>query len=167
MVDPIYIWKKLLMPDINWYILFITLKLFTSGYMIVKVNRYFPKESKNKNGFTRPYDFSKLPDGKYQFIIKGSHGIVVREIIHKYQHNDLNVSIVDAGKDHSYKLIVKGVSENPVYVDIYDNNTGLVLEDIIKVGRDFSRVYSFENIQGKYLNFIISQENNYISKIVK
>ncbi len=150
---------KLVYPVRNTEVVFV--KIYNQNNQLV-----YSEKIKNKDGFTRPYDISKLPDGKYKFIMKSSNGSIMRDILHKFEKNDLNVSIVGTGTEDSYKLIVRGVSPNPVYVDIYTDKKGLVFEDTIDSGKNFSRVYTFQK-KTDNLTFVVTQKNNSVTKHVR
>jgi hypothetical protein len=92
-------------------------------------------------------------------LIRSSSGFITRDIIHKSSANDLAVSILKSKSGDSCKLLVKGVSHNPVFVDIYEYEVGLVFEDTIDIGKDFSRIYSFVDKVDK-LTFVVTQQNN-------
>jgi len=126
----------------------------------------FSDRIKNLNGFIRPYDLSYLPDGNYKFMIRSTSGFITRDIVHKAAENDLRISIEETGANDSYKLIVKGVSRNPVSVDIYNKEVGLVFKENIKIGKDFSRIYSFKN-KVDNLTFIVTQNNSSVIKRIK
>jgi len=150
---------KLVYPVRNTEIVFV--KIYNQKNRLV-----FSERIKNRDGFTRPYDFRNLPDGKYKFMIKSSGGNVVKDIIHKMNEHDLIISIAETGREGSYKLIVKGVNQDPVYVNIYDERRGLIYGETIDVEKDFSKVYTFEK---HVINptFIVTQNNNSVSKRVK
>lgn len=98
---------------------------------------------KNKEGFMRSYDFSYLPEGKYRINIESPEGNLVREIYHEYQENDISISVEQTYHDNAFRLVVIGVKESPVYVDILDGDNKVLFEDIVDVSKSFSRVYKF------------------------
>jgi hypothetical protein len=105
----------------------------------------YSEKIRNKYGFTRPYDFKDLPDGSYQVRIWTNAGKIIRNFVLRKPVNDLMVAVEETKGHDSYKLIVKGVTKKPLYVDIYDENEELVFEEVLKVDSDFSRVYSFDS----------------------
>lgn len=135
----------------------------TAGMVYIKIydqegQQVFYDRIKNKYGFMRPYDFSKLPDGNYKFMIQSNGGKIFAEIVHKLHQNDLHISVADAGDKGAYQLIVKGVKKDPVYVSIYDKKDELVFEDVVKVGKNFSRIYSFPENEND-LTFVVTHNN--------
>lgn len=140
----------------------------TAGTVYIRIydqegQQVFSDRIKNKNGFMRPYDFSKLPDGNYKFMIQSNGGKIITEIIHKLHRNDLNISVGDAGEKGAYQLVVRGVKKDPVYVSIYDKKDELVYEDVVKVGKNFSRIYSFPD-KAEDLTFVVTQNNTSIAR---
>ncbi len=127
----------------------------------------YSEKIRNNNGFERAYDLSKLPDGQYRFEIWSSRGKISKNIIHRHEVSDLNVSLDKLGEGESFKLIVRGVQKKPVYVDIYDDRTGLIYEDTIESGKDFSRVYSFNPPLDDRVIFRIRQDAVLVEKNIK
>jgi hypothetical protein len=143
----------------------------SAGFVFVKIyNRenqlIYSDRIKNRNGFTRPYDFTGLPDGNYNFQIWSGSGKISRNLILRNPVNHLDVAVEETKNPESYRLIVKGVTREPIYVDIYDENEELVYGETLDVDKDFSRIYSFEKRVDNPV-FIVTQRNESVSKSVK
>jgi hypothetical protein len=142
-----------------------------AGIVYVKIydqqgQQVFSDRIRNKNGFMKPYDFSNMPDGNYKFMIKSDGGKIITDVVHKLHEDDLNIALGDTGEKDAYRLVVTGVKKDPVYVNIYDYKDQLVFEDIVKVGKNFSRVYSFPE-NAKDLTFVVTQNDYSIAKRAK
>ena len=140
----------------------------TAGMVYIRIydqegQQVFSDRIRNKNGFMRPYDFSKLPDGNYKFMIHSNGGQIITEIVHKLHQNDLNISVADTGEKGAYQLVVRGVKKDPVFVSIYDKKDELVYEDVVKVGKNFSRIYSLPD-KAEDVTFVVTQNNTSIAR---
>lgn len=143
----------------------------TAGIVYVKIydqdnQLVFSDRIRNKDGFMRPYDFSDMPDGNYKFTIQSAGGQVTTDIVHKQYKNDLDISVADTDEKDAYRLVVKGVKNDPVYVNIYDQKDRLVYEDVVKVGKNFSRIYAFPELNADF-TFVVTQNNYSVAKRAK
>jgi len=122
---------------------------------------------KNQEGFMKSYDFSNLADGIYQVHIESASGILTKEIVHKYRQDDIDFYVERDKHSKSYRLVVKGVKNTPVYVDIMNAKRDMIFEDTIEIGKAFSRTYRFKRSLPDNLLFRISTESYSITKEVK
>jgi len=143
----------------------------SAGIVYVKIydqdnQLVFSDRIKNKDGFMRPYDFSNLPDGNYKFMIQSDGGQIVTDIVHKLHQYDLDISVADTADKDAYQLLVTGVKKDPVYVSIYDKKDHLVYEDVVNVGKNFTRIYAFPELADD-LTFVVTQNNYSVAKRAK
>jgi len=122
---------------------------------------------KNQDGFMKSYDFSNLSEGLYTINIQSKSGTIRKEVYHKYQHKDIDVAVEKYPDNNSYHLVVKGVKRDPVYVDILDAQKETIFEDVVDVGKNFSREYKFEEKLPDIVTFRVSTKDQSIEKEVK
>ena len=68
----------------------------------------------------------KNQDGLYTIAVQTKNGKITKEINHKYQRDDINVSVNKDPADNSYDLLVTGVMKDPVYIDLLDANRNTI-----------------------------------------
>jgi hypothetical protein len=122
---------------------------------------------KNKEGFMKSYDFSNLSDGLYTIDIQSKSGKITKEVYHSYKKDDIDFSVVKNPENNSLRLLVEGVSKEPVYVDILDRKSETIYEDRVDVGKSFSRVYKFKDDMPESLKLRVSTLNQTVVKEVK
>lgn len=159
------------LEEVNGTVYRLVYPVQNKGVVFVKIyNRdnqlIYSDRIKNMSGFTRPYDFAGLPDGQYKFRIWTEAGTIKRNLVHRNPVNRLDVAVEETRNPESYKLIVKGVTREPLYVDIYNENEELVFGEMLDVDKDFSRVYSFRQGVDNPV-FIVTQRNNSVSRKAK
>ena len=66
--------------------------------------------------------------------------------IEKKEENDMVAAIKDLGEDRA-KIIVKGEYMDPVFVNVFNRNDELVVDDYIERTRSFSRIYDLSGIK--------------------
>ena len=121
----------------------------------------------NHEGFMKSYDFSNLADGIYTINIQSPSGIISKEVYHSYQKDDIDFSVERHPDKKSFRLVVRGVQKDPVYVDIMDEKSVKIFEDIIDIGKGFSRTYRFDGRLPDNLLFRVSSANTSITKEVR
>ena len=106
------------------------------------------KTIRNVKNFKRTYDFSKLAPGKYKIVVRSEDGTANQEISYQIKEAKLKTFVTRLPNSKSLKLHVGDFDTNePVMVNIYDQNNILIHTDKIKNGQSFSRVYNLESIQ--------------------
>ncbi len=149
----------------------VELTYFSQGECKVKVNIYdeagskvFSEKISNPKSFKKAYDLSKLPVGEYEFEIIDQDNVVsetVRTEIEKPAF--LRASVI---KEDGEKFSVKVIGEivDPIAVNIYDKNGGLVYGDFIDINKGFSKVYDMSKSLGKDITFEIVQNGEVLAK---
>ena len=127
----------------------------------------FSERVKNKDGFMQSYDFSNLADGLYTIAVQTKNGKITKEINHRYQRDDINVSVKKDPADNSYNLLVTGVMKDPVYIDLLDANRNTIYKDEVNVGKSFSKVYKFKNQLPDEVTFSVTSGGEEVLKEVK
>lgn len=121
----------------------------------------------NHEGFMKSYDFSNLSDGLYTINIQSPSGIISKEVYHQYNNDDIDFSVEKDSNNNSFRLVVMGVKKDPVYVDIMDEERVKIFEDIIDVGKSFSRTYRFKGRLPENILFRVSSADHSSTKVVK
>lgn len=121
----------------------------------------------NHEGFMKSYDFSNLSDGIYTINIQSPSGIISKEVYHRYQKNDIDFSVERDKDNKAFRLVVRGVRKDPVYVDIMDEESEKIFEDTIDVGKSFSRTYRFKGKVPENIFFRVSSADRSVTKEVR
>jgi hypothetical protein len=121
----------------------------------------------NHEGFMKSYNFSNLSDGIYTINIQSPSGVISKSIYHQYQRNDIDFSVEKDPLNKSFRLVVKGVRKDPVYVDILDDESEKIFEDTIDVGKSFTRTYRFKGKLPENISFRVSSANRSVTKEVR
>lgn len=121
----------------------------------------------NHVGFMKSYDFSNLSDGIYTINIQSPSGIISKEVYHRYLKNDIDFSVEKDPDNKAFRLVVKGVKKDPVYVDIMDAESDKIFEDTIDVGKSFSRTYRFSGKVPENIFFRVSSADRSVTKEVR
>jgi hypothetical protein len=127
----------------------------------------FSERVENRDGFMKSYDFSNLPDGTYKIKISSRSNLVTKNIYHRYPQHDIDFYVEKNPEEKSFRLVVKGVKKNPVYVDFLNTDYSTLFEDIVEVGKSFSRVYKFEEELPGNLMIRVSTGEKSVIKAVK
>ena len=96
---------------------------------------------KNKNGFLRNYDFSKLEVGKYTFKVADNNGQLLKKA--KFVKKS-PVALVDLG-DNRFRLIYGSKKDTPVLVVFLDKDGKTIQEDRFTSTNGFARTYIVDN----------------------
>ena len=103
------------------------------------------EQLKQSKSFTKPYNFSQLPDGEYSFKVTDTMGEYVAKINRTEDvHMVATIEEVDRNKA---KVIVRGDFMSPVIVNIYDKKSGLIFDDFIDHEKSFSKVYDLSKVK--------------------
>ena len=121
----------------------------------------------NHEGFMKSYNFSNLSDGIYTIYIQSPSGVISKSIYHQYQRNDIDFSVEKDPLNKSFRLVVKGVRKETVYVDILDDESEKIFEDTIDVGKSFTRTYRFKGKFPENISFRVSSANRSVTKEVR
>lgn len=121
----------------------------------------------NHVGFMKSYDFSNLSDGIYTINIQSPSGIVSKEVYYRYLKNDIDFYVEKDPYNKAFRLVVKGVKKDPVYVDIMDEESEKIFEDTIDVGKSFSRTYRFKGKMPENIFFRVSSADRSVTKEVR
>lgn len=117
--------------------------------------------------FTKKYDFSKLPPGKYAMTIYDAKGEIDHlEISLPEKETEKQVySRVNLVGPNQYRILVNAVETSDMTVSIYDNGK-LIFEDREPNTNGFHKIYKLQNhLKPSDVMFRISTDNGF-SKLV-
>lgn len=118
------------------------------------------------DGFSRPYNFDGLPEGKYTIEVSGKGVHAVANVVHgeaKVQRQ----AVVKRIEGEPNKFIVSVPNKQPdvLSIKIYGDNDRVVYEETAEVTSDFAKVYNLQQFTGKFSFEIIDKKGNF--KIVQ
>jgi hypothetical protein len=126
-------------------------------------NVVFSETLKKVEGFVRPYNFSKLPEGEYTIQISDKFGRQIEKITYKQEKPEALAHLLKvAGSEAKYLLTVSSRGESDVTVRIYDNTNSVIYNKTEIVSSDFARIYNLEGIGGEF-TFEVSDAKGTIS----
>jgi flagellar hook assembly protein FlgD len=126
-------------------------------------NVVFSETLKKVEGFVRPYNFSKLPEGEYTIQISDKFGRQIEKITYKQEKPEALAHLLKVdGSEAKYLLTVSSRGESDVTVRIYDNTNSVIYNKTEIVSSDFARIYNLEGIGGEF-TFEVSDAKGTIS----
>lgn len=123
----------------------------------------------NKNGFSRPYNFTELPAGIYTLKVSNGDQFLTETFDYKPRivNQNLEISAARVGDNQNkIKLTVKGIRNDRIKVNIYNRFNRLVAEDEIEAQRCFSRIYDLCRYGCDRFTFEVVDKNNEINTVV-
>jgi len=118
---------------------------------------------KSEGGFSRPFDFEKLPEGDYTFSVKSNKGEEITEKVTiekpKVEKN-FAADVLNVNDNKKFRLAVvnKDKSAMPTKIKLYNENGGLLLEETVEQFYGFRKIYDLSQVEGESFNFTISNE---------
>lgn len=116
---------------------------------------------KQKNSFTKPYNFKYLKLGEYSFKVTDADGEYVTKI--KRTDDVYMVANIRKVDDEKAKVIVKGEFMGPVSVNIFDRNNVQVFNDYIDQEKSFSKVYDLSKVRSEDLRIEVVTERKLLA----
>jgi len=111
----------------------------------------FTETIKKSEGFVRPYNFSKLPEGEYTIQITDSNGRQIEKISYKHEKSETFAHLLKvAGSDTKYLLTVSNRSKGDVTVRIYDGSNNMIYNKREDTSKDFAKIYNLAGIPGQF-----------------
>ena len=111
----------------------------------------FSETLKKVEGFVRPYNFSKLPEGEYTIQISDKFGRQIEKITYKQEKDEALAHLLKvAGTEAKYLLTVNNRGDSDVTVRIYDNSNNVIYNKTEIMSSDFARIYNLEGIGAEF-----------------
>ncbi|HEX6891636.1 MAG TPA: hypothetical protein VF141_13090, partial [Chryseolinea sp.] len=99
----------------------------------------FSETLKNVDGFVRPYNFSKLPEGEYTIQVSDKFGNQIEKITYKQERDEALAHLLKvAGSEAKYLLTVSNRGENGVTIKIYDGANNVIYNETEITSSDFA-----------------------------
>ena len=112
----------------------------------------FSEKIKNTDGFVRPYNFSKLPEGNYRIQIIDNAGSKTEQVAYNGENQINRNKLIHvariSGTAGKFVLSVPNQQKETLTVTIYGDNNVLYSENEIVTG-DFARIYNLKNYSGQ------------------
>jgi hypothetical protein len=126
----------------------------------------FSETLRQVDGFLRPYNFSKLPEGEYTLEVTDESGRKVERLSY-IQGKIQNIAKVVrvAGEDHKYLLSVPNKGSDVLTVKIYNADGNILYTGTEAINGDFARIYNLKELNGKF-SFEISDQNG-VTKTIR
>ena len=111
----------------------------------------FSETLKNVDGFVRPYNFSKLPEGEYTIQVSDKFGNQIEKITYKQERDEALAHLLKvAGSEAKYLLTVSNRGESGVTIKIYDGANNVIYNETEITSSDFAKIYNLEKIGGEF-----------------
>lgn len=108
-------------------------------------------------GFSKPYNFKKLPEGKYTFEIS-SNGITSREEVSHYPQTKratVKAFVFPTKEAGKFQLMVMANRMAPVTISILDQNNQILHEERVDADKNFGKVYNLNNLTANSARFVV------------
>jgi hypothetical protein len=106
----------------------------------------FSESIRSKNGFVRPYNFSKLGTGAYTILIEDNQGVRKQEITYADGKIEKYINLVKLNEDGKYLVCVKSKSSDRINISVYDQFNKLIHSQDKTVNTDFVEVLNIKSI---------------------
>jgi flagellar hook assembly protein FlgD len=111
----------------------------------------FSETIKSTDGFIRPYNFSKLPEGNYSFELvdnKGRHEI--EQVNYRLETQKKVMHVVQVGgTTDKFVLSVPNSGQSQLAVNIYDDKGRVMYAGSENIDGDFAKVYNIKDHSGR------------------
>lgn len=110
---------------------------------------------KTKNGFSRPYNISRLPAGTYTVKVSDSTGDRSEEIVVGSSKKSFTYKVDKlTGEENKYALFIPVTDVKKVDVLIYNRTGDLVYRTTETIKNSFARIYNLKKVEGE-VNFVV------------
>lgn len=111
----------------------------------------FTEKIKDTDGFIRPYNFSKLPEGNYSFELVDNMGRrAIEHVNYKLESRKRAMHVVRVGgTTDKFVLSVPNSGQSRLSINIYDDKGRVMHTENEKISGDFARVYNIKDHAGK------------------
>ena len=114
-------------------------------------NIVYSEVIKKSTGFVRPYNFSKLPEGKYTIEIADNSGTQLESVMYRRAQLDRIAHLQKVAGSQRYVLSLPKKSSGDINIRIFDANSSLIYEKNEHIAGDFAKMYNLEKFEGKFL----------------
>lgn len=125
----------------------------------------FEELIRHVDGFMRPYNFSKLPEGDYTIKLVDHLGNKIEKI--SYRNGKIerlaNLIRISGGEDR-YLLTISNKGKDKFGVNIYDDKGDLLYTHSEEADGDFAKVYDLSKVSEKF-SFVITDKSGSTKQI--
>ena len=131
----------------------------------VKVNIYDWKNHKifsdvisETDGFSKPYNFKNLPEGRYTFEVS-SNGVRSRETVSyniEAPQPTMKAFVLPTKENGKFQLMVMSNEMEPVTINVLDHNNKMLLEENVDSQETFGKVYDLTQLQHSKARFVVT-----------
>ena len=124
--------------------------------------RIFSDIITNTDGFSKPYNFSNLPEGKYTFEIE-SNGVKSTEIVSNLKKESrpaMKAFVIPLKESGKFQLMVMSNNMSPVTISILDNNNKVLHKESVDSPETFGKVYDLSDVENGEARFVVSSANH-------
>jgi|GEM_PF-891841 len=126
-----------------------------------KRKRIFSDIITNTDGFSKPYNFSSLPEGKYTFEIE-SNGIKSTEVVSNEKtvaRPAIKAFVMPMKESGKFQLMVMSNHMAPVTISILDNNNKVLHKESVDSPETFGKVYNLSDIKAGAARFVVTAQD--------
>jgi hypothetical protein len=127
----------------------------------------FTEKIKNTNGFSRPYNFSELPEGNYSIRLIDNAGIAVEKVVvEKKAEQEKIMHLLRLPGTNKLLLSIPNNGAQDIYVTIYNQTNEVLYEGGQSIQGDFAQVYNLEKYEGSF-TFVVSDNKGLSNTMTK
>lgn len=112
----------------------------------------FSEKIRNTSGFSRPYNFSELPEGNYSIQLIDNTGRKIEHVNYKSEAKNKENKIMHvmrvSGTTDKFVLSVPNKGEEEITITIYDQDD-VLYSGTESVSGDFAKIYNIKDRSGK------------------
>jgi hypothetical protein len=121
----------------------------------------FLERLRKVSAFSRPYDFSDLPQGEYTIEINDGSSVVRKNLNYRDESHPLLSKLAPvAGTKNKYLLTVSNKEKQALFIRIYDEQNNLKYSEKTEVDGDFAKVYALNRFDGNVWFEIVDSKGN-------
>ena len=120
--------------------------------------RIFSDIITNTDGFSKPSNFSNLPEGEYTFEIE-SNGVKSTEIVSNLKRENrpaLKAFVMPMQESGKFQLMVMSNNMEPVTISILDRNNQVLHKESVDSPETFGKVYNLSDVKDSEARFVVS-----------
>ena len=127
----------------------------------------FTEKIKNTNGFSRPYNFSELPEGNYSIRLVDNAGMMVERVVVEKKLPEAKVMhLLRIPGTSKLLLSIPNKGSQEIYVTIYDQMHEVLYQGAQSIQGDFAQVYNLGNYEGGF-TFVVSDNKGLSNTMTK
>jgi hypothetical protein len=119
----------------------------------------YSETHRKTDGFSRPYNFSGLPEGEYSFEVTTATGREVNKINYSNSALETFAQLIKiANEDDKYLLTMFNLNSDIVTINVLDANKKIIHSSTEEVSKQFAKVYNMKKLNGKFSVEVVSDK---------